>query len=286
MFWRRFRLRKIFFIQVWRNTWRPWWASQWTGWRWQAWSTTHSRARRSGAGSNTETTFLTRVKRPQTAPSSCRAHTLERPKNRPKNSSKTPRYAILFFGISQSFCPEWSQNQTVFKHFYTKNSSALKRDHSVPAHFLCNFSFTTLWLVQIIKAGGAGYKSMSLFHGLAELYFHSGIIKKWDLAAAEGIIKSTCYGRFTTLDGRTIDYRYNSIFLTFFQFFVDKNANFYKTWTKNGKTGIAAFIFVDYFFTKHFSAKADHVNRGGVLASLHHHERYLAQYRSVQSHEL
>jgi 3'-phosphoadenosine 5'-phosphosulfate (PAPS) 3'-phosphatase len=48
---------------------------------------------------------------------------------------------------------------------------------------------------------------MGLFHGLAEVYFHSGIIKKWDLAAAEGIVKSTCYGKFTGLDGSKIDYR-------------------------------------------------------------------------------
>ena len=59
-----------------------------------------------------------------------------------------------------------------------------------------------------MKAGGAGYKAMGLFHGLAEVYFHSGIIKKWDLCAAEGIVKSTCYGKFTTLDGSKIDYRY------------------------------------------------------------------------------
>ena len=34
-----------------------------------------------------------------------------------------------------------------------------------------------------------------------------------------------------------------------------------------------------------FSAKANHVNTGGVLASLHHHERYSAEYRSL-AHEL
>lgn len=58
----------------------------------------------------------------------------------------------------------------------------------------------------VVKAGGAGYKSIAIFHGLAEAYFHSGIIKKWDICAPEGIIKSTCYGSFTNLKGIQIDY--------------------------------------------------------------------------------
>ncbi|CBY32163.1 unnamed protein product [Oikopleura dioica] len=61
---------------------------------------------------------------------------------------------------------------------------------------------------KIIKAGGAGYKAISIFHGRGEGYFHSGKIKKWDICAIEGIIKSTCYGKFTNLKGQTIDYRF------------------------------------------------------------------------------
>ena len=60
---------------------------------------------------------------------------------------------------------------------------------------------------KIIRAGGAGYKIVELFNGGAESYFHSGKIKKWDICAGEAILKSTCYGKMTDMNGEQIDYR-------------------------------------------------------------------------------
>ena len=69
---------------------------------------------------------------------------------------------------------------------------------------------------KIIKAGGAGYKIVELFNGGAETYYHSGKIKKWDICAGEAIIKSTCYGKMTDMNGDSIDYRY--YFYNFYNF--------------------------------------------------------------------
>ena len=63
--------------------------------------------------------------------------------------------------------------------------------------------------VHITKAGGAGYKIIELFNGGAESYFHDNKIKKWDICAGEAILRSTCYGKFTDMNGDKIDYRYN-----------------------------------------------------------------------------
>jgi inositol monophosphatase 3 len=63
---------------------------------------------------------------------------------------------------------------------------------------------------EVIKAGGAGYKIIELFNGGAETYFHEGKIKKWDICAGQAILRSTCYGKMTDLNGDTIQYSADS----------------------------------------------------------------------------
>ena len=76
--------------------------------------------------------------------------------------------------------------------------------HSSLIHF---WVFSKRKKEKIIRAGGAGYKIVELFNGGAESYFHSGKIKKWDICAGEAILKSTCYGKMTDMNGEQIDYR-------------------------------------------------------------------------------
>lgn len=59
--------------------------------------------------------------------------------------------------------------------------------------------------VQVIQAGGAGYKVLQVVSGASDAYVHNGIIKKWDICAPNAIINSLS-GKFTTLKGDYISY--------------------------------------------------------------------------------
>jgi len=58
---------------------------------------------------------------------------------------------------------------------------------------------------KIVKAGGAGYKTLEVITGKADAYVHVTLIKKWDLCAGHAILNAL-KGDMTTLDGRPIDY--------------------------------------------------------------------------------
>ncbi|XP_001376045.3 inositol monophosphatase 3-like [Monodelphis domestica] len=67
--------------------------------------------------------------------------------------------------------------------------------------------------VNIIPAGGAGYKVLSLLNlnkaeqpDQADAYLHITFIKKWDICAGNAVL-SALGGHMTTLDGKDIDYR-------------------------------------------------------------------------------
>lgn len=59
--------------------------------------------------------------------------------------------------------------------------------------------------VQILRAGGAGYKVLSLHDRKADAYVHLTFIKKWDLCAGDALLRAR-NGKMTTLDGEVIDY--------------------------------------------------------------------------------
>lgn len=58
---------------------------------------------------------------------------------------------------------------------------------------------------EVIPAGGAGYKVVSLFEDIASVYVHTTAIKKWDICPGAAIL-SQAGGRMTTLDGSEIDF--------------------------------------------------------------------------------
>ncbi|XP_074640904.1 inositol monophosphatase 3-like [Tubulanus polymorphus] len=63
--------------------------------------------------------------------------------------------------------------------------------------------------VNVIPAGGAGYKTLALIKGEADAYVHVTRIKKWDICAGNALLNSLG-GRMTTLDGTHIDYHAES----------------------------------------------------------------------------
>uniref|UniRef100_A0A7E4W6I2 inositol-phosphate phosphatase n=2 Tax=Panagrellus redivivus TaxID=6233 RepID=A0A7E4W6I2_PANRE len=58
---------------------------------------------------------------------------------------------------------------------------------------------------EIIPAGGAGYKILNLINNTAEFYVHTTAIKKWDLCAADAIIRAAG-GAMIDLEGSPISY--------------------------------------------------------------------------------
>lgn len=59
--------------------------------------------------------------------------------------------------------------------------------------------------MDVISAGGAGYKTLEVIAGRASVYLHTTKIKKWDLCAPNGLLNSLG-GKLTTLKGEDIDY--------------------------------------------------------------------------------
>ncbi|CAH1255623.1 IMPAD1 [Branchiostoma lanceolatum] len=58
---------------------------------------------------------------------------------------------------------------------------------------------------EVIPAGGAGYKVLSLFEGIADAYIHVTLIKKWDICAGNALLLAM-NGHMTTLGGEEINY--------------------------------------------------------------------------------
>lgn len=59
--------------------------------------------------------------------------------------------------------------------------------------------------VNIVRAGGAGYKVLALHDNKADAYVHLTLIKKWDVCAGDALLRAK-NGKMTTLDNNVIDY--------------------------------------------------------------------------------
>jgi inositol monophosphatase 3 len=59
--------------------------------------------------------------------------------------------------------------------------------------------------VEIVHAGGAGYKILQVMEGHADAYVHNTLIKKWDICAPNALIDSID-GHMSSLDGYSISY--------------------------------------------------------------------------------
>jgi len=81
----------------------------------------------------------------------------------------------------------------------------ISQSHPGIASAVLNSSFHNLTL---IKAGGAGFKTISVIEKNADLYYHHTRIKKWDICAGDALITAVG-GRMTTLSGDLIDYSYD-----------------------------------------------------------------------------
>lgn len=58
---------------------------------------------------------------------------------------------------------------------------------------------------KVIPAGGAGYKTLEVVAGRANVYIHTTLIKKWDICAGNAILNAVG-GNMTTLNGKKIYY--------------------------------------------------------------------------------
>lgn len=58
---------------------------------------------------------------------------------------------------------------------------------------------------EVMAAGGAGYKALSVAERHVDVYIHDTAIKKWDICAGHALLR-TVGGEMTDLRGRPIDY--------------------------------------------------------------------------------
>lgn len=59
--------------------------------------------------------------------------------------------------------------------------------------------------LEIIHAGGSGYKMLQVMEGHADAYVHNTLIKKWDICAPNSLIESV-NGHMSSLEGYSISY--------------------------------------------------------------------------------
>lgn len=64
---------------------------------------------------------------------------------------------------------------------------------------------TSFFSGNIIEAGGAGYKTVEVIRGKADLYTHVTKIKKWDICSGNAILNAVG-GKMLTLKDAEIDY--------------------------------------------------------------------------------
>lgn len=87
------------------------------------------------------------------------------------------------------------------------NKFIVSRSHTGEVRGVLQNSFGTN--TEIVEAGGAGYKTLEVLAGNVNAYVHVTYIKKWDLCAANALLR-TMNGHMTTLDGATLDYSTNT----------------------------------------------------------------------------
>lgn len=64
--------------------------------------------------------------------------------------------------------------------------------------------------VEVIPAGGAGYKAWALFDGTAKAYLHTTLIKKWDICPGDAILRHFPDGKMTQISGAEIKYGHDT----------------------------------------------------------------------------
>ncbi|EEB18568.1 bisphosphate nucleotidase, putative [Pediculus humanus corporis] len=80
----------------------------------------------------------------------------------------------------------------------------VSRSHSGQVESIVKEAFGNSF--SVIKAGGAGYKSLEVCSKNVTAYVHTSVIKKWDICAGNAIIKALG-GKMTTLKNEDINYK-------------------------------------------------------------------------------
>lgn len=90
----------------------------------------------------------------------------------------------------------------------TQNNIIISRSHTGKVKELIKNAFKKNEY-NIVEAGGAGYKTLQLINGSAEVYLHTADTKKWDICASEALIRASG-GVLIDLNGHLLDYSANS----------------------------------------------------------------------------
>ncbi|KAF5292890.1 hypothetical protein FQR65_LT11142 [Abscondita terminalis] len=127
----------------------------------------------------------------------------------------------------------WMHKSNLNSTLKTRNDNTLKfivsRSHTGKVKEAIHEAFQNK-SVEIISAGGAGYKVLELVHNNVDAYIHLTAIKKWDICAGNAILNAV-HGRMSTKENAEINYgnsedivNKNGLIATLknHQFYVDK----------------------------------------------------------------
>jgi len=123
-----------------------------------------------------------------------------------------PFYNESVFGLVDYGLMDGAGNKlNVPEESAVSNTIVVSRSHAGKVKDLATKAFGDKYTVE--PAGGSGYKTLRVLNGTAEFYVHTTKIKKWDICAADALIRAAG-GALLDLDGQRIDYTIGTDVLT------------------------------------------------------------------------
>ncbi|CAD5209085.1 unnamed protein product [Bursaphelenchus xylophilus] len=100
------------------------------------------------------------------------------------------------------------EKMTVPSADQTKKNIVVSRSHTGKVKEIAEKAFGGEYTVE--PAGGAGYKALRVLNGTAAFYVHTTAIKKWDVCAADALMRAAG-GKLMDLDGQPLLYQDRSV---------------------------------------------------------------------------
>ena len=122
-------------------------------------------------------------------------------------------WAIVGYGTSEEHYIDrkkegrtTSEKESDYRFIISRSHSSSKtRDLLEKAYSSKTDKYNHPYKVDIVEAGGAGYKALAVINGSYDAYVHWSTIKMWDICAAEALVTAVG-GQATDMQGNPISY--------------------------------------------------------------------------------